>query len=700
MYKSKSPSLLFRPALIVAGFCIAAASCLAGGPTVTIGSLLDEMTNRDERARFPDPAFTCKQCSSYDRDSVAKDQPGWFANRDRSMFLRVEKYNGRREFVMMDAGGPGAIVRFWMTFSGKDSGRGTMRVYIDENPAPAIEGAAFDILSGGLVTSAPLAASEPAATPYQRRGHNLYFPIPYAKHCKITYESAGLREDDYGAKQPVTEAVYYNINYRTYDASVKVVSYSREEMKKNKKAVASALASLAGNKKTLAPGGVTHRLDASLQPGESKTVAVNNPGAIQHIALRLHAEKQEQALRSTVLEITFDGEKTVWTPVGDFFGIGYKQLYTNTWYTSADENGLMQAYWIMPFAKNCTITLHNLGTQPVRVADVSVNVKGWNWDGRSMHFGDGWRQYTRALAAPHDQAMDVNFASLEGKGVYAGDGVALFNTGYKWWGEGDEKVYVDGEIFPSHFGTGTEDYYGYAWCRPETFTDHPFIAQPTGAGNFSPRYTVNARMRALDAIPFTKSLQFDMELWSSLRMTINYAPVVFWYMLPGGRSLAPDDIAGAREPVALDRTDLYPPVLDKDLGIEGENLLWLGTPSGPVSYQTHDAAQWSGGLQLHWRDAEVGNQAKFGFDSNVEGRFTLTGTFTVARDYGVFDIYLNGKKIFSKLDLGGRNLGVMQFKAEAVNLLKGGNVLEIELVKHAEGVSKKSHFGLDKLSFQ
>ena len=35
-----------------------------------------------------------------------------------------------------------------------------------------------------------------------------------------------------------------------------------------------------------------------------------------------------------------------------------------------------------------------------------------------------------------------------------------------WWGEGDEKVFVDGEKFPSHFGTGTEDYYGYAWCWP------------------------------------------------------------------------------------------------------------------------------------------------------------------------------------------------------------------------------------------
>ena len=70
--------------------------------------------------------------------------------------------------------------------------------------------------------------------------------------------------------------------------------------------------------------------------------------------------------------------------------------------------------------------------------------------------------------------------------MYVGDCLTLFNTVYAWRGEGDEKIYVDGESFPSHFGTGTEDYYGYAWCRPERFTGHPFIAQPDGSGNFDP----------------------------------------------------------------------------------------------------------------------------------------------------------------------------------------------------------------------
>lgn len=150
------------------------------------------------------------------------------------------------------------------------------------------------------------------------------------------------------------------------------------------------------------------------------------------------------------MEITFDGEKTVWVPVGDFFGTGYMPLYTCTWYTQVEKGGLMSAFWVMPFKKECIITLHNFGSQEVAVSNAFAAYNKWKWDNRSMHFGTTWQQYTHVTAGPGTQAMDLNFAMLKGKGVYAGDGIVLFNTTDAWWGEGDEKVYVDGEKFPSH----------------------------------------------------------------------------------------------------------------------------------------------------------------------------------------------------------------------------------------------------------
>ncbi|WP_277557473.1 glycoside hydrolase family 172 protein [Ereboglobus sp. PH5-10] len=697
----KPKILLLAPLL----FAIFAGAANAG--TITIKSLLDEMTDRDERARFPEPAFTCAQFSSYDRASVAPDKPGWFANSDRSMFLRVERNNGRREFVMFDAGGPGAIVRFWMTFAGKDCGRGTMRIYIDGDDAPAVEGAAFDILSGSIIAGPPLAASVSEETPYERRGHNLYFPIPYARHCKITYESERLSEDDPGAKKGGTERVYYNINYRSYPAGTPVESFSKSVVQRHAGAIANAQAQLASGAAglTINIDGYITNLATSLEPGASRDVTLRGgPAAIDCIALHLGAENQEQALRSTILEIAFDGEQTVRVPIGDFFGIGYKQLRTNTYYTATEKSGFMRAAWIMPYEKTCTITLRNLGAQTVHMGTSVVIIKDWKWDARSMHFGAGWRQYTKVLAGPHDKAVDLNYAELRGKGVYVGDNLAIFNTTYRWWGEGDEKVYVDGEKFPSHIGTGTEDYYGYAWCRPEGFTGHPFIAQPLGEGNFAPKLSVNTRYRGLDAIPFDKSLRFDMELWHWSPTRVNYAPAAFWYMLPGGRSLAPDNTADAREPVALDRSDIIPSDLQGDkagaLFIEGEDLLVEKTTSGKAAAQSIKRPMpWSGGAQLWWRDLKPEARATFAFYSDVSGRFDMTAFLTTANDYGTFDVRLNGKIVFKNLNLNTPELYTTTAQA-GVELVKGKNTLEVELVAPSKHPGGKTHFGLDRLLFK
>jgi len=46
-----------------------------------------------------------------------------------------------------------------------------------------------------------------------------------------------------------------------------------------------------------------------------------------------------------------------------------------------------------------------------------------------------------------------------------GDQVTVLNPDDGWWGEGDEKIYIDEDRdkkFPSHFGAGTEDFYGWA----------------------------------------------------------------------------------------------------------------------------------------------------------------------------------------------------------------------------------------------
>ena len=101
-----------------------------------------------------------------------------------------------------------------------------------------------------------------------------------------------------------------------------------------------------------------------------------------------------------------------------------------------------------------------------------------------------------------------------------------------WWGEGDEKIFVDKEAFPSTIGTGTEDYYGYSWGVGGTF-QAPFHSMPRGDanGNYTkPGHTTNSRVRSLDRIPFKSHLKFDMELlhWQKTAK-LDYAVTTHWY---------------------------------------------------------------------------------------------------------------------------------------------------------------------------
>ena len=191
---------------------IVAAVVLSGcaAPKITTRSLLAEMTDLSALAEFPDPPFTCRQFSSYDRAAESPAE-NWFANADRGQYLRVEERDGRKEYVMMDADGPGAIVRIWSA-----NPQGTLRIYLDGSETPAIEAPMADFLSGKYP-----GIPEPIAHVVSR-GWNSYFPIPYARHCKVTSDNGDF---------------YYHINYRTYPAGTRVATFHPRVLRRDRKQI-------------------------------------------------------------------------------------------------------------------------------------------------------------------------------------------------------------------------------------------------------------------------------------------------------------------------------------------------------------------------------------------------------------------------------------------------------------------------------
>ena len=120
-----------------------------------------------------------------------------------------------------------------------------------------------------------------------------------------------------------------------------------------------------------------------------------------------------------------------------------------------------------------------------------------------------------------------------------------------WWGEGDEKFFVDGESFPSTFGTGSEDYIGYAWAAEPPFArfDSPYAclnAMPIDGNG----HTAVSRFHVADSIPFTDSFEAFIEkykgdIWDGENRCL-YGVVPYWYQQAG-------------------TDDAYPPVLREDL---------------------------------------------------------------------------------------------------------------------------------------
>jgi len=447
--------------------------------------------------------------------------------------------------------------------------------------------------------------------------------------------------------------------------------------------------------------------DGVIQPGQTKKVNLGKEGAaaVRMLTMAIttgdgDASKEgwRAALRSTIIEMSFDGNKTVWVPAGDFFGTAYRFTPYKTRYTEVNADGRMFAAWVMPFQKEFALTIRNLGKEPVKISQSGLMTTPYLWDAGSMYFGAGWTELNRVSSRKdnpfaRDDHYDVNYVTLTGEGVLVGTGVTVFNTCNDWWGEGDEKIYVDGEAFPSFFGTGSEDYYGYAWCNSAPFM-HPFITQPYGNGNCAPDIAINTRYRALDAIPFKKSIQFDMEMWHWAHTIVNYAPVTMWYMKPGGTSNRGPEVDLAQLAVVTKRQDIYGIHTISEGRVEGETLD-SDTTGGRITGQSMDV--WSDRRQMWWTDGKPGSELTVPFYMKEAGKRRLTVCMTCAIDYAKVDLGINGEWLVKAADGFGENgVTVKTVDLGVIDLKKGANTLNVKIVGRNERMRDDRYmFGLD-----
>jgi hypothetical protein len=272
----------------------------------------------------------------------------------------------------------------------------------------------------------------------------------------------------------------------------------------------------------------------TLEKNSLTTIAeIEGPGVIRHVWITLH----EKFCRNVVLRVYWDGQQapSIESPIGDFF--------CNSWNKRQDiaavpmnvnPNGGFNCYLSMPFRKHCRITVENQANEKLDGFFYAVNYTLEKVPDDCLYLHASWRRENPTVPGREYLMVD----GIRGQGAYVGTFMSWQQNASGWWGEGEIKMFLDGDgKFPTICGTGTEDYFGGAWCFSERDYSAPFMGfrQVDGkSGQTGCRMTLY-RFHMLDPVLFRKDLKVTMQAlgWRSegryLPLKDDISSVVYWY---------------------------------------------------------------------------------------------------------------------------------------------------------------------------
>ena len=270
----------------------------------------------------------------------------------------------------------------------------------------------------------------------------------------------------------------------------------------------------------------------TIPAGDTTTIMdVNGPGCIQHIWITVNAKRY----RDLILRLYWDGEKapSVETPLGDFFCNGFNtRVNVLALPINVNPSGGFNCYFPMPFRKHAKITVENRAPEDATGFFYAINYALTEVGGDEAYFH---AQFRRANPLPY-KADYVIVDGIRGKGHFVGTYMAWQQNNKGWWGEGEIKFFMDGDtVFPTICGTGTEDYFGGAWCFGQTYSA-PFLGYPLGGSEGKPgtRHGLY-RFHIMDPIRFESDLKVTMQAlgWRSetryLPLQDDISSVAYWY---------------------------------------------------------------------------------------------------------------------------------------------------------------------------
>jgi len=204
-----------------------------------------------------------------------------------------------------------------------------------------------------------------------------------------------------------------------------------------------------------------------IEPGETVGLCdIEGPGMIRHFWMT--TSKVPKSLRSIVVRAYWDGQAypSIECPLGDFMGFAHEKVtaYQSAVHSIGVSRG-MNLWLQMPFTKRARITFSNEGDKPVALfyqIDYTLDDKLPHDVGR-LHV-----LFRRENPTTLKQDFEL-LPERRASGRFIGSIVGIRALTDGWWGEGEIKMYFDGDKeFPSYCGTGTEDYAGLGWGLAQT----------------------------------------------------------------------------------------------------------------------------------------------------------------------------------------------------------------------------------------
>lgn len=303
----------------------------------------------------------------------------------------------------------------------------------------------------------------------------------------------------------------------------------------------------------------------------------------------------------------------------------------------------------MPFSKKADIRIMNYAGYEADL-HVETAVSDYHWDpDRSMYLSTKWKvDHNLSSAMPRN----IDYGSVDGTGRIVGAACYIMNpsnvpSAYgNWWGEGDEKIYIDGERIPSFFGTGSEDYYNYSWSSDNLFA-FPYCGQSRVDGPATRGFVSDFRWHILDDIPFEESVAFYMELMTHGWVDgLSYGRMTWFYVRPGARDdcdeVSLDDVRELTCPVWI------PMALLGSQGYAFCNAENVVERMENVEYD-HDAL-WSEGRLPVWTSRKPKENLSFSICRSVETVATLHFTVAFMPHGGKYRVLFNGSPVKVKRD--------------------------------------------------